>query len=106
MRSEQSQFSVSIPPFRAFGWLGERAANMICPSRFEEILASLDQEARDKSGVTWRELLEPINRKRVFLIIALQIGSSPTFRVHVWCANQFIQASNLPETRLWLTVCT
>lgn len=26
-------------------------------------------------GVTWRELLLPVNRMRVFLIIALQIGA-------------------------------
>lgn len=43
--------------------------------RFEEILAGIEEEERLTDGVTWRELLLPINRMRVFLIIALQIGT-------------------------------
>ncbi|SPQ21498.1 c85be177-f7e5-4f44-876e-fa3418e71205 [Thermothielavioides terrestris] len=41
---------------------------------FAEIISSIDEENRIRSGVSWKELLEPINRHRVFLIIALQIG--------------------------------
>ena len=42
---------------------------------FAEILLGVEEEARDKSGVTWRELaLVPTNRHRILLIIALQIG--------------------------------
>ncbi|KAL6850584.1 hypothetical protein ACO1O0_007708 [Amphichorda felina] len=42
---------------------------------FSEILLGIEEEARDKSGVTWRELvLVPTNRHRIALIIALQIG--------------------------------
>jgi len=40
-----------------------------------EIIASIEEENRIKSGITWKELLEPINRYRLFLIIALQIGT-------------------------------
>ncbi|KAL6852706.1 hypothetical protein ACO1O0_007254 [Amphichorda felina] len=42
---------------------------------FAEILLGIQEEARDKSGLTWRDLLlVPVNRHRLFLIIALQIG--------------------------------
>ena len=43
--------------------------------RFAEILAGIEEEERLTDGVTWRELLLPVNRMRVFLIIALQIGA-------------------------------
>ncbi|VUC27428.1 unnamed protein product [Clonostachys rosea] len=41
---------------------------------FEEILSGIKEEDRDKEGVSWRELTLPINRMRVFIIVALQIG--------------------------------
>ncbi|RYP35992.1 hypothetical protein DL768_010957 [Monosporascus sp. mg162] len=41
---------------------------------FAEILAGIEEEERITGGVTWRELILPLNRMRVFLIIALQIG--------------------------------
>ncbi|RYP08401.1 hypothetical protein DL765_008800 [Monosporascus sp. GIB2] len=41
---------------------------------FAEILAGIEEEERVTNGVTWRELILPLNRMRVFLIIALQIG--------------------------------
>uniref|UniRef100_A0A8H7K6L7 Major facilitator superfamily (MFS) profile domain-containing protein n=1 Tax=Bionectria ochroleuca TaxID=29856 RepID=A0A8H7K6L7_BIOOC len=41
---------------------------------FEEILSGIKEEDRDREGVNWRELILPINRLRVFLIVALQIG--------------------------------
>ena len=44
-------------------------------TRFREILVGIEEDARNKSGVTWRELvLVPINRRRVILIICLQIS--------------------------------
>lgn len=43
-------------------------------NRFAEILASIEEEERVTGGVTWKELALPVNRMRVFLIIALQIG--------------------------------
>lgn len=45
-------------------------------TRFEEILQGIEEEAREKSGVTIKELLLPTNRHRIFLIIALQVGTS------------------------------
>ncbi|EGY20162.1 quinate permease [Verticillium dahliae VdLs.17] len=44
-----------------------------------EILAGIEEEDRVKSGVTWKELLQPINRWRVILIIALQIDAPQIF---------------------------
>ncbi|GKT46272.1 quinate permease [Colletotrichum spaethianum] len=41
---------------------------------FAEIMASVEEEQNQKEGLTWKELNEPINRYRIFLIIALQIG--------------------------------
>ena len=35
---------------------------------------SIEEENRIREGVTWKELMQPVNRYRVFLIIALQIG--------------------------------
>jgi hypothetical protein len=35
------------------------------------------EEERIKAGVTWKELIQPLNRNRVILIIALQIGKFP-----------------------------
>ncbi|CVK95699.1 related to quinate transport protein [Fusarium mangiferae] len=41
---------------------------------FGEIVRSIDEENRIKAGLTWKELIEPVNRYRLGLIIALQIG--------------------------------
>ncbi|KAF5624326.1 quinate transport [Fusarium sp. NRRL 52700] len=42
--------------------------------QFGEIVRSIDEENRIKAGLTWKELIEPVNRYRIGLIIALQIG--------------------------------
>ncbi|SPO05570.1 related to quinate transport protein [Cephalotrichum gorgonifer] len=39
-----------------------------------EILQWIEEEKRMKAGVTWRELLQPLNRLRIGLIISLQAG--------------------------------
>ncbi len=41
---------------------------------FEEIRRSLEEESRVTEGVTWKELLLPVNRFRVFIIITMQLG--------------------------------
>ncbi|GKT94661.1 quinate permease [Colletotrichum tofieldiae] len=41
---------------------------------FSEIMASIEEEQNQKEGLTWKELNEPVNRYRIVLIIALQIG--------------------------------
>jgi hypothetical protein len=43
-------------------------------AEFEEILAGLEEEVRATEGVTWKELLLPANRFRVFVIISMQLG--------------------------------
>ncbi|CRG92426.1 Quinate permease [Talaromyces islandicus] len=43
-------------------------------AEFEEILAGLEEEIRATEGVTWKELLLPANRFRVFVIITMQLG--------------------------------
>lgn len=39
-----------------------------------EILAGIEAEVNATEGLTWKELLLPVNRYRVFLVISLQIG--------------------------------
>ncbi|CAH0050961.1 unnamed protein product [Clonostachys solani] len=46
---------------------------------FAEILAGLEEEARDKSGVSWKEVILPTNRMRLFIIIGLQIDAPQIF---------------------------
>ncbi|KAL2858025.1 general substrate transporter [Aspergillus pseudoustus] len=40
---------------------------------FDEILAGIEEEARIKDNVTWRELLLPANRYRLFIAITIQL---------------------------------
>lgn len=49
--------------------------------RFAEILAGIEEEVRVTEGLTWKELLLPINRWRVFIVITLQIGMSTELNV-------------------------
>ncbi|KAL2222506.1 hypothetical protein M432DRAFT_672160 [Thermoascus aurantiacus ATCC 26904] len=41
---------------------------------FDEILAGIEEEVRATEGLTWKELLLPENRYRLFIAIILQIG--------------------------------
>ena len=41
-----------------------------------EIEVGIEAEIRATEGVTWKELLLPANRYRVFIIVTLQIGKS------------------------------
>ncbi|TQN65018.1 Quinate permease, partial [Colletotrichum shisoi] len=43
---------------------------------FAKIISSIEEEQHQKEGLTWKELNEPVNRYRIFLIIALQIDKS------------------------------
>lgn len=40
---------------------------------FDEILAGIEEEARVKENFTWRELLLPANRYRIFIAISIQL---------------------------------
>ncbi|KAK1622804.1 hypothetical protein BDP81DRAFT_476160 [Colletotrichum phormii] len=42
---------------------------------FAEIIASIEQERNQKEGLTWRELIQPVNRYRIFLIIVFSFGN-------------------------------
>ncbi|KAK3191576.1 hypothetical protein K4F52_002391 [Lecanicillium sp. MT-2017a] len=71
---------------------------------FAEIIASIEEEKRIKSGVTWKELLEPINRYRVFLIIALQVGVQLTGNTSMaYYAPQIFSLVGAGKDKLLLT---
>jgi MFS family permease len=52
--------------------------SLVCSllNRFAEIMANIEEEAKEKADLSWRELVAPSNRKRVALIVGLQIGMS------------------------------
>lgn len=43
-------------------------------NRFEQIIAGIREEERISQGRTLKELWFPVNRKRIALVIAIQIG--------------------------------
>jgi hypothetical protein len=43
-------------------------------AEFAEIIAGIEQEERDTDGLTWRELLLPVNRFRIFVVVTMQLG--------------------------------
>lgn len=48
-------------------------------AEFDEILWGLEEEIRATEGLTWKELLLPINRFRVFVVVSMQLGTSTNF---------------------------
>jgi len=55
-----------------------------------EILAGIEAEVNATEGLTWKELLLPVNRYRVFLVISLQIGVQLTGNdEHDWKSQIF-----------------
>lgn len=51
-----------------------RSKESLRSHRFAEILAGIEEEERATEGVTWKELLLPVNRRRVLIVVFLQIG--------------------------------
>ncbi|KAL4970968.1 putative MFS sugar transporter [Aspergillus stella-maris] len=45
---------------------------------FDEILAGIEEEARVKESFTWRELLLPANRYRIFIAVTIQLCAQLT----------------------------
>ncbi|KAJ5899592.1 hypothetical protein N7495_004336 [Penicillium taxi] len=45
---------------------------------FEEILAGIDEEARIKENLTFKELLLPVNRYRLFIAVTIQLSAQLT----------------------------
>ncbi|KAI6080691.1 quinate permease [Hypoxylon rubiginosum] len=71
---------------------------------FAEILASIEEEERVTGGVTWKELALPVNRMRVFLIIALQIGVQLTGNTSLaYYAPQVFAAVGAGDNNLLIT---
>jgi hypothetical protein len=46
---------------------------------FAEIVAGIEEESRVSEGLTYKELLLPSNRYRVFIAISMQLCMSPSF---------------------------
>lgn len=46
---------------------------------FAEIVAGIAEESRQSEGLTYKELLLPSNRYRVFIVISMQLGRFPQF---------------------------
>ncbi|KAH8898985.1 general substrate transporter [Thozetella sp. PMI_491] len=71
---------------------------------FEEILASIREEERVTEGYSWKELLLPVNRQRVALIIALQIGVQLTGNTSLaYYAPQIFTAIGAGSNNLFFT---
>ncbi|KAF5552785.1 quinate transport [Fusarium napiforme] len=60
-------------------WSNDLLLTHMPPGRFDEIVRSIDEENSIKAGLTWKELIEPVNRYRLGLIIALQIDAPQIF---------------------------
>ncbi|KAI9739923.1 MAG: hypothetical protein M1818_004979 [Claussenomyces sp. TS43310] len=48
---------------------------------FNEILAGIEEEIRVSEGLTWRELLLPANRFRIFIVVTMQLGKLGIFNL-------------------------
>ncbi|KAG9252852.1 general substrate transporter [Emericellopsis atlantica] len=74
-------------------------------AEFAEILVGIEEEARDKSGVTWRELVQvPSNRHRLILIVCLQIGVQLTGNTSMaYYAPQIFSLVGAGDNKLLLT---
>ncbi|KAK7182315.1 hypothetical protein DPSP01_002382 [Paraphaeosphaeria sporulosa] len=71
---------------------------------FAEIMSSIEEENRVIEGVTWKELLQPVNRYRIFLIIALQIGVQLTGNTSLaYYAPQIFSLVGAGQNKLLLT---
>ncbi|KAH7381487.1 general substrate transporter [Phaeosphaeria sp. MPI-PUGE-AT-0046c] len=71
---------------------------------FAEIISSIEEENRLKAGVTWKELLEPVNRYRLFLILALQVGVQLTGNTSLaYYAPQIFSLVGAGQDKLLLT---
>lgn len=71
---------------------------------FDEILAGLQEEIRATEGVTWRELLLPANRFRVFMVITMQLGVQLTGNTSLaYYAPQIFNAIGAGQSSLLIT---
>jgi len=69
-----------------------------------EIIAGIDAEINATEGVTWKELLLPVNRYRVFLVISLQIGVQLTGNTSLaYYAPQVFQTVGAGDSKLLIS---
>lgn len=73
-------------------------------AEFAEIQAGLEDEIRATEGVTWKELLLPANRFRVFIIITMQLGVQLTGNTSLaYYAPQIFAAVGAGNSSLFVT---
>ncbi|KAK4938595.1 hypothetical protein LTR10_021026 [Elasticomyces elasticus] len=69
-----------------------------------EILAGIDAEVAATEGLTWKELLMPVNRHRIFLVITLQIGVQLTGNTSLaYYAPQVFQTVGAGNSKLLIS---
>lgn len=73
-------------------------------TEFAEIQAGLEEEIRATEGVTWKELLLPANRFRVFIVITMQLGVQLTGNTSLaYYAPQIFAAVGAGSSSLFVT---
>jgi hypothetical protein len=73
-------------------------------TEFAEIQAGLEEELRATEGVTWKELLLPANRFRVFVVITMQLGVQLTGNTSLaYYAPQIFAAVGAGSKSLFVT---
>jgi hypothetical protein len=73
-------------------------------AEFAEIQAGLEEELRATEGVTWKELLLPANRFRVFVVITMQLGVQLTGNTSLaYYAPQIFAAVGAGKSSLFVT---
>ncbi|ETI23266.1 hypothetical protein G647_05065 [Cladophialophora carrionii CBS 160.54] len=69
-----------------------------------EILAGIDAEVQATEGLTWREMLLPANRWRVFVVVTLQIGVQLTGNTSLaYYAPQVFQTVGAGDSKLLIS---
>ncbi|KAL6808362.1 general substrate transporter [Trichoderma camerunense] len=73
-------------------------------AEFEEIRSSLDEESRLTEGISWKELLLPVNRFRVFVVVTMQLGVQLTGNTSLaYYAPQIFAAVGAGNSSLFVT---
>lgn len=73
-------------------------------SRMSEILAGIDAETQATEGLTWKEMLLPANRWRLFIVITLQIGVQLTGNTSLaYYAPQVFQTIGAGNSKLLIS---
>lgn len=73
-------------------------------AEFDEIRSSLDEESRLTEGISWKELLLPVNRFRVFVVVTMQLGVQLTGNTSLaYYAPQIFAAVGAGNSSLFVT---